>query len=56
MDPDEYDIGELRQIDCPALSPLSVNVDFNMLVREHGEGDAFNMLSKLVDLFDHRET
>lgn len=57
MDPDEYEtLTELRQIDCPAFSPLSVNVDFNMLVREHGEDDAFDMLTKLDDLFGRRET
>ena len=53
MDPDEYEtLTELRdQIACPAVSPLQIVVDFNMLVREHTEDTAYRMLHTLRELF-----
>jgi len=46
MDPDEYET--LTEV---AVNPLQVNVDFNMLVREHGEDTAYQMLHTLRELF-----
>jgi len=46
MDPDEYET--LTEV---AVTPLQVNVDFNMLVREHGEDTAYQMLHTLRELF-----
>jgi len=48
MDPDEYEtLTEVRDY----ATPLQVVVDFNMLVREHGEDTAYQMLHTLRELF-----
>lgn len=49
MEPVEGTI-ELKEIEQVSIPALNVSVDFNLLLDDHGEQTAFELLGKLKDL------